>query len=152
MLQDRLLHALAVRPEHRSLMALTFIDLDGFKAINDRFSHAAGDCVLEVVATRIQQAVRARDTVARWGGDEFLVLHEGLLDESDGQEIARRIWAAVAEPIHCLGQEISVTTSLGTAFCRPADRIDAADLLRRADAAMYEVKRTGRNGCATFDW
>ena len=152
MMQDRLLHALAVRAEQRSLLALTFIDLDGFKAINDRFSHAAGDCVLEVVASRIQRAVRARDTVARWGGDEFLVLHEGLVDEYDGREIAHRIWAAISEPFHCLGQEISVTTSLGTAFCRPTDRIEAADLLRRADTAMYQVKQAGRNGCATFEW
>jgi diguanylate cyclase (GGDEF)-like protein len=149
-LTDRLEHALAARPAVRPLMALTFIDLDGFKAINDQFSHAAGDRVLEVVAGRISSVVRPHDTVARWGGDEFLVLLERLGDDADGLDIARRIWSVVSAPIGWRGRELRVTCSSGIAFCRPTEEVDAEELLRRADGAMYDVKHSGRNGVAIF--
>jgi diguanylate cyclase (GGDEF)-like protein len=148
MLVDRLEHALAARVEDRSLMALTFIDLDGFKEINDQHSHAAGDRVLETVAERITSVVRAHDTVARWGGDEFLVLHEQLRDDADGLDIVQRISAATATPIEWHGRQLQVTCSAGIAFCRPTDDVEAAELLRRADAAMYQVKHSGRDGVA----
>jgi diguanylate cyclase (GGDEF)-like protein len=147
-LAERLEHALSVRAETRPLMALTFTDLDGFKAINDRFSHAAGDRVLQVVAQRITTVVRAHDTVARWGGDEFLVLHERLRDDADVLEITRRIRDAVSAPIEWRGHQLEVTCSSGVAFCRPGDEVEAAELLRRADAAMYAVKHSGRNDVA----
>jgi diguanylate cyclase (GGDEF)-like protein len=151
MLFDRLDHAASARLEHRTLLALAFIDLDGFKAINDRHTHDVGDHILRAVAHQILSAVRPHDTVVRWGGDEFLVLLEQLDNETAGLEVAERILAAVAEPIRHRDQEFGVTASLGVAFCRAVDEIDAEELVRRADCAMYQVKRVGRNAFAVFD-
>jgi diguanylate cyclase (GGDEF)-like protein len=148
---ERLGHAATARPEHRSLLALVFLDLDDFKTINDSHSHDVGDHVLEEVADRIRSAVRSHDTVVRWGGDEFLVLLEELDDEAAGLDAARRILAAVAAPIRHLGRELSVTASLGVAFRRADDEVGADELVRRADSAMYQAKRTGPNAFAVFD-
>ena len=147
---ERLRHAATARPEHRSLLALAFIDLDGFKVINDHYSHNVGDHVLQTVADRILTVVRPHDTVVRWGGDEFLVLLEQLDNETAGLEVGQRIVEAVAEPIRHLDQEFGVTASVGVAFCGAADEVDADELVRRADSAMYAVKRTGRNACTAF--
>jgi diguanylate cyclase (GGDEF)-like protein len=125
-----------------------FIDLDGFKAVNDLHTHAAGDRVLQEVAHRVRSVVRPHDTVVRWGGDEFLVLLEQLDDEASGRLVAERITAAIADPVHYLGQELRVTASVGLAFGAPGRALDPDALVRRADTAMYQVKRDGRNGYA----
>lgn len=151
MLFERLQHALTARPEQRAALALAFIDLDGFKRVNDRFSHAVGDEVLTTVAQRIRSVVRPHDTVVRWGGDEFLVLFEQLDDGGEGLAVFDRITAAVAEPIRYLGDELGITASVGVAFQRPDDDFDADELVRRADAAMYQVKHAGRGGYAVFE-
>jgi diguanylate cyclase (GGDEF)-like protein len=151
MLFERLEHAATLRPERRRVLALAFIDLDGFKAVNDLYSHGVGDLVLQMVARRLRTVVRPHDTVVRWGGDEFLVLLEQLDDETAAQEVARRIVAVVAEPIKLYGHECNVTASVGLAFCGAADQLDADDLVRQADSAMYRVKRTGRNAYEVFD-
>jgi diguanylate cyclase (GGDEF)-like protein len=104
-----------------------------------------------MVARRLRTVVRPHDTVVRWGGDEFLVLLEQLDDETAAQEVARRIVAVVAEPIKLHGHECNVTASVGLAFCGAADQLDADDLVRQADSAMYRVKRTGRNAYEVFD-
>jgi diguanylate cyclase (GGDEF)-like protein len=151
MLFERLQHAATARPEHRSLLALAFLDLDDFKVINDRHTHDVGDHILQAVARRIRTVVRPHDTVVRWGGDEFLVLLEQLDHEAAGLEVVQRILAAVAEPIRYLDQEFAVTASLGVTFC-PADvAIDVDQLVHRADSAMYRVKRIGHNDFAVFD-
>lgn len=151
MLFERLEHAATARPERRSLLALAFIDLDGFKVINDTNSHDVGDLVLKGVAGRIRTVVRPHDTVVRWGGDEFIVLLEQLDDQAVAEDVAQRILEAAAEPIRHHDQEWRVTASVGLAFCRAADKLDVDELVRQADSAMYRAKRAGRNAYAVFD-
>jgi diguanylate cyclase (GGDEF)-like protein len=150
MLVDRLSHAVAVRPENRALMAVVFADLDRFKHINDAYSHQAGDHVLQTVAHRIEALVRPHDTLVRWGGDEFLILLEHLPDDGVALDVARRITAAVAEPVDYLGDTLRVTASIGVAFGRATDRLSTDELVSRADAAMYDVKHNGRNDFAIY--
>jgi diguanylate cyclase (GGDEF)-like protein len=150
MFVDRLEHAVAVRAENRPLLAVVFVDLDRFKAVNDLHTHEAGDHVLKTVALRIEALVRPHDTVVRWGGDEFLILLEQVPDEGVALEIAERITAAVAQPLQHRGRNVTVTASVGIAFARPADRLGTDELVRQADAAMYEVKHNGRNAFGVF--
>jgi diguanylate cyclase (GGDEF)-like protein len=151
MLFERLRHASSARPGRRPLMALAFIDLDGFKRVNDVFSHTVGDEVLTTAAQRIQAVVRPHDTVVRWGGDEFLVLLEHLEDESAALTVAQRITAAVGAPLEHAGAELGITASVGLSFQGPEDDFDADELVRRADTAMYSVKHGGRNGHAVYE-
>ena len=150
MLFERLRHSATARVEHRSLQALVFIDLDNFKTINDHHSHNVGDHILQVVTERLRAVVRTHDTVIRWGGDEFLVLLEQLDDEPAGLEVAQRILQAVAAPIRHLDQDFTVTASVGLTFAQAIDDVDADELVRQADSAMYRVKRTGGNACMVF--
>jgi diguanylate cyclase (GGDEF)-like protein len=147
---DRLQHAVTGRPGSRSLTAVIFVDLDGFKAINDTHSHLAGDHLLLTVAHRIESVVRPHDTVVRWGGDEFLILLEQLEDRTAALAVAQRISSAIAEPIGYYRDEFHITASMGVAFHNDSDDIDADELVNRADAAMYRVKRGGRNDWAVF--
>ena len=150
MMIERLEHAASARADQRELLGLVFIDLDGFKGINDLHSHAAGDYTLQAVAKRIESVVRPHDTVVRWGGDEFLVLLERLDDEASGRRVAERITGVVADPVRYLGQELRVTASVGLAFGAAGQELDSDALVRRADTAMYQVKYGGRNGCAVY--
>jgi diguanylate cyclase (GGDEF)-like protein len=150
LLLDRLEHALTRRVGAGSLLSVVFIDLDKFKPINDGHSHDAGDHVLKVVASRITALVRPHDTIARWGGDEFLILLENLEDEVAALAIAQRIVAVVATPIRRYGEDLSVTASVGVAVTRAGERIGVDELVRRADASMYAAKRAGGNACAVF--
>lgn len=149
LLEDRLRNALACQ-DPGTMTALVFIDIDGFKSINDLHSHAAGDQVLRSVADRITGSIRPHDTAARWGGDEFLVLLERLPDETAAVEVAQRIMGSMVDPVKADDHLIKVTASMGVSFGAPDDGIDAEELMRRADSAMYDVKHTGRNGYATF--
>ncbi len=151
LLLERLRHAGTARPESGAVMALAFIDLDGFKAINDEHTHATGDHVLRTVAERIQTAVRAHDTVARWGGDEFLVLLHPLNGEHSALGAVQRILDAIAEPISHHGHVLTVTASIGVSFRRADAALEPEELVQRADAAMYEAKHQGANGFAVFD-
>ena len=151
LLLDRLRHASTARPESGGVMALAFVDLDDFKAINDEHSHVTGDRVLRTIAQRIQTVVRAHDTVARWGGDEFLVLLHPLSDEHSALGVVRRILAAVAAPITDRGRTLKVSASVGLSFWASDAPAEADELVRRADAAMYQVKRSGGDGYAVFD-
>jgi diguanylate cyclase (GGDEF)-like protein len=151
LLLDRLRQTTSRRRQDRSLMALVFVDLDGFKAVNDRYTHVMGDLVLTTVAQRLRSEVRPHDTVVRWGGDEFLVLLEQLDDEVAALEVVRRLESSVAAPIAHRGQDVAVTASVGVVFHRPDDEVDGEELVRRADAAMYRVKRSGRSDVGVFD-
>ena len=129
--------------------ALLFLDLDGFKQINDTLSHAVGDQLLIAFAKRIGAALRPGDTVARLGGDEFTVLLEELVAPSEATVIAERIMDSLLEPFRIDGHELVVVASIGIALS--ADGLSAADLISAADLAMYEAKREGRGGWSLFD-
>ena len=151
LLLDRLHDAVARRPLNGTPLALLFVDLDGFKRVNDAHSHAAGDEVLHSIAQRLCGVTRALDTVSRWGGDEFTVLVEDLPDEAAAVALAERIERAVSRPIRLHGDEFRVTASVGLTFS-PADEVIAAsELLHNADSAMYQSKRQGEGRVSLFN-
>lgn len=146
LLYDRLDHALATATRTGTAVGVLFLDLDGFKNVNDALGHHAGDQLLAHTATRLSATVRAGDTVARFGGDEFVIVCENLPVGPDAAAsarelgaIAERIRRALARPIHLAGQETTIGASIGVAIS--ADGTDADSLLRAADRAMYEAKR-----------
>jgi diguanylate cyclase (GGDEF)-like protein/PAS domain S-box-containing protein len=129
--------------------AILFLDLDGFKLVNDNLSHAVGDHLLIALAARVVATVRPGDTVARLGGDEFTVLLDGLDDPLEATIIAERILRSMDEPFDIDGNELFVTASIGISLSGPG--LGSAELIRRADIAMYDAKRRGRARCAVFD-
>ncbi len=144
LLDDRIDHGLAQARRGGRLLAVLVADLDGFKTINDRFGHATGDHVLIELAGRLRLAVREVDTVARIGGDEFVVVLTELHNPSDAAEVAGKLLGEMARPIAANGRSHVVTASIGIAVF-PAHGSDATALLRHADAAMYLAKQGGRN-------
>ena len=130
-------------------VGVVFIDLDNFKHVNDTHGHDAGDELLVAVAGRLRAAIRPTDLVARFGGDEFLVLADHLDEERDIAQLAWRLAVSLHAPFSVAGQPISVTASFGAAFSQTLDEPDE-DLVRKADAAMYSAKHRGRNRVALF--
>ncbi len=145
---DRVEHALEVSRRRGSTVAVMFCDLDGFKQINDRFGHNAGDAVLVTIARRIVRCVRTSDTVARLGGDEFAVLLEDVRDPVDVDRVTELLLQAVVEPIGVSGHRVAVSTSIGIATSDGAD--SGEGILRSADIAMYEAKAQGKNCVARY--
>jgi len=140
---DRLDVAVARATRLEAPIGVFFVDIDGFKGVNDRLGHDAGDTLLVTVANRLLACVRPSDTVCRLGGDEFTVLCEHVADEAEAHSLARRIGAAVAEPMRLGDVELGITASIGVVLTTSA--IDGPEqLLRDADAAMYEAKRRGK--------
>ena len=139
---DRLEQSLAQRAASTHPVAVLFLDLDWFKAVNDAGGHAAGDALLTEVAGRLRGSVRAGDTVARFGGDEFAALVQGGPDGRAAQDVAHRLHAALTRPYLLLGSRFVVGASIGVAFWRPG--VTAAELMREADLAMYEAKAGGK--------
>jgi diguanylate cyclase (GGDEF)-like protein len=139
---DRVGQALKSHARSGETFAIFFIDLDGFKQVNDEYGHRAGDMVLCEVADRLRGCLRDSDTVARFGGDEFAVITERLANPSDVHITAGRIVEAVQRPIDVDRLHASVTASVGIALNRPGDSAD--DILREADIAMYTAKTTGK--------
>jgi diguanylate cyclase (GGDEF)-like protein/PAS domain S-box-containing protein len=146
---ERLRQAMAQVDRHGHAMALLYIDLDGFKNVNDAFGHAAGDRLLVETARRITGAVRESDTVARMGGDEFTVILTGLLHHIDAAVAAGKIVELLAQPFALGGAEGRVTASVGIAVY-PSDAFSADELLKHADQAMYRAKAEGRNRYSFF--
>jgi diguanylate cyclase (GGDEF)-like protein/PAS domain S-box-containing protein len=144
LLQQRAEHAIAISRRSGRQLALLFIDLDRFKAVNDSLGHAAGDQVLREIATRLSGCLREADTIARHGGDEFVVLLEDIEKQEEVEQVAARMREALIEPLAIEGQEVNVTCSIGIAVY-PRDGDAASILLRRADLAMYRAKELGRN-------
>ena len=139
---DRLARGLAREERTGNLIGVMFVDMDRFKQVNDTMGHDAGDTLLIEVAHRLSDAVRPSDAVARCGGDEFLILCDGLEHEHQALDIAERVGQALAETVTIDGQEVSPRASIGIAFGR--NRSTSPDLLiRRADEAMYRAKRAG---------
>jgi diguanylate cyclase (GGDEF)-like protein/PAS domain S-box-containing protein len=146
--RDRVEHALgrAVRGER---VAVLFLDLDNFKAVNDSLGHAEGDRLLETVATRLLRATRGLDTVARLGGDEFAILLEGMGQESDVPVVVDRIASAMRRPIPLQGREVTITASIGVAHMDAGQGVE--EVLRNADLAMYRAKAAGKGGHEVFE-
>ena len=144
LLQDRLLHAINRAARVGSQLALLFLDLDGFKLINDTHGHAAGDEVLRQVGARLMSRLRKIDVVARIGGDEFAVVLGDVDQASDVQAICDQLLAVVTEPYELNGEQNRVTTSIGIALY-PDDGRDVPSLLKHADTAMYQAKERGKN-------
>jgi diguanylate cyclase (GGDEF)-like protein/PAS domain S-box-containing protein len=138
---DRLEVAIAQGRRNQTTLAVLFLDLDNMKSINDTFGHAMGDRVLQEVGTRLRHATRGGDTVARAGGDEFLVLLSNT-GEGEAETAARHILERLSAPLQIDRDELYVTASIGAALF-PADGEDAATLIRHADDAMYRVKEAG---------
>jgi diguanylate cyclase (GGDEF)-like protein/PAS domain S-box-containing protein len=141
---DRLEQSLAAARRSGKNVALLVLDLDRFKSINDTFGHQAGDALLQLFAHRVRSLVRDTDTLARVGGDEFLLLLPELEFPEGAQHVAAAIVAALAEPFSVAGQHLRVTSSVGIALC-PRDGKESAVLQAVADAAMYRAKGQGRN-------
>ena len=142
--QDRLNQALTLARRHTCGLAVLFIDLDNFKHINDSLGHDAGDTLLTQVAGRLTGSVREGDTVARQGGDEFVLILSEIKEETDVPGVAQKILMVMAAPFDIGGREIRVTCSIGIASY-PKDGEDRQTLLKNADAAMYRAKELGRN-------
>lgn len=137
---DRVTQAMAMAKRQQNKVALLYIDLDHFKAINDNSGHEAGDAVLKEVAVRLQIQVRQSDTVARVGGDELVVILQGLKNKHDAQPLAEKIISAIQQPMTVKGVTHSVGASIGiSAF--PEDGKDMDTLLKKADSAMYQAKK-----------
>lgn len=155
LLLDRLQAALGRAARAGTDTAVVFVDLDHFKALNDTRGHQVGDQVLRDIAVRLAEGLRPEDTVARYGGDEFVVVLENLLDPSDATEVAGRIQQALTRPFLVDGDDIDLGASIGIALASErkarGEAIDPQDLLRAADVAMYQAKGTGRGRVAVFD-
>ena len=154
LLMDRLSQQIALLKRHNLRGALLFLDLDHFKHINDSLGHPVGDAVLKIITARLEASVRLEDTVARLGGDEFVVLLSGLegsreLVEAQVRELADTLRELLAEPMSLDGQRLQVTPSIGVALI-PDHGATPADLLKRADIALYRAKDSGRNTTQLF--
>jgi diguanylate cyclase (GGDEF)-like protein len=141
---DRLKHALELARRGQSRVALLFLDLDGFKAVNDRHGHQAGDELLRGVAERLKSAVRDSDTVARLAGDEFALILEKTQDPGTARAVAVRVLQELRRPFLLPGAELAVTASIGIA-CFPEQARSPQELLRLADEAMYRAKGSGKD-------
>ncbi|MCX8085956.1 MAG: EAL domain-containing protein [Rhodocyclaceae bacterium] len=150
LLGDRLRQALAAAQRSGELLAICYLDLDGFKPVNDTLGHAAGDELLREIARRLEASIRGGDTVARLGGDEFVLLLGKLAGLAELEIALTRILSAIHQPIAIGDQEVSVSGSLGVTLY-PLDDSDADTLLRHADQAMYRAKEAGRNRYHLFD-
>jgi len=144
---DRLEMQLARSARRRGDTTVLFLDLDRFKRVNDTYGHEVGDDVLRGVAARLRESVRPEDTVARFGGDEFLVLSE-VDDPAEAEAIVARIHSAVSAPMRIGSLTLQVGVSIGAAIAGPTSEAEVTDvatsLIRQADAAMYEAKQSGR--------
>lgn len=142
--RDRLAHAMTQADRHNQVLAVMFLDLDRFKAINDTLGHNAGDQLLVVAADRLRACVRDGDTVARLGGDEFTVIVEDILEPQDAAVVAQKIIDTLSQPFHLQGHEVFISASVGITVY-PHDDRETDNLLRNADAAMYQAKAFGRD-------
>ena len=149
-LLDDLGRAMARAERRQRSIAVLFLDLDGFKVVNDSLGHAVGDQVLVAAADRVRTALRGGDLLARLGGDEFTVVLEDLDDLAEPIALAERLVLALREPLDIEDRRHVVTASIGIAVTQPGDR-DAADLLRQADLAMYRAKELGKGRYEVFD-
>jgi diguanylate cyclase (GGDEF)-like protein/PAS domain S-box-containing protein len=150
LLTDRLRQALAQNQRRARSLAVVYIDLDGFKVVNDLHGHDVGDALLVAVAQRMKKALREGDTLARIGGDEFVAVLVDLEWPDDGEPVLERLLQAAAEPVTAEHQILQVSSSIGVAIY-PQDGNEVELLLRHADQAMYRAKQAGKNRCCLFE-
>jgi diguanylate cyclase (GGDEF)-like protein len=148
--QDRLGQALALAARNHDLVGVMFLDLDRFKTINDTFGHSVGDMLLQTVAERLKNCLRASDTVTRMGGDEFMLILTGLKDLEQITNLADKLLFALCQPLNMQAMELTVSGSLGISVY-PQDGNEQETLIRNADAAMYHAKSLGRNNYQLYD-
>jgi diguanylate cyclase (GGDEF)-like protein/PAS domain S-box-containing protein len=150
LLADRLQHAMAQARRRGSRLVVAYLDLDGFKAINDELGHEYGDQLLVALGERMTHATRECDTVCRLGGDEFVVVLDDMHDAADFMPMVARLLEAVATPVVVERRTLKITGSIGVAVYPQAVEIDADQLMRQADQAMYRAKTLGKNRYALF--
>ncbi len=150
LLVDRLQQGISQSQRHKRSLAVAHFDLDGFKSVNDTFGHMAGDTLLKAVATHVKAALREGDTLARIGGDEFVVLLVDLENVQEYESVLSRLLTAVSLPVLLNGTEVQVSASIGVTVY-PQDGADADQLMRHADQAMYLAKQAGKNRYHLFD-
>jgi diguanylate cyclase (GGDEF)-like protein/PAS domain S-box-containing protein len=150
LLADRMEQSILRANRNNNALAVCYLDLDGFKSINDLFGHAAGDQVLREVTDFLKQILRAEDTLARLGGDEFVILLADITSPEQCTLILERAMAAINQPIQVEGNVMSISASIGVSLY-PEDHVDADTLLRHADQAMYLAKDSGKNRFHLFD-
>ena len=144
LLEDRIEHTLQQSARNRGKSAILYLDLDGFKAINDSYGHGYGDEILKMVAARLVGASRKEDTVARIGGDEFVIVLGNLAGKGDAREPAAKLIEVISEPYFINDLTLRLSTSIGIAIY-PDDATSVESLLGVADTALYEAKRAGKN-------
>lgn len=145
LLQERLAHTLALSRRHKRSFALMFIDIDHFKQVNDEYGHDVGDELLTWLAVKLSACIRTSDTLARQGGDEFVLLLPEISSPEDAELVARKVFSAMREEFDTGVLRFKVSLSVGIAIYEPDSPDTAEDLLRKADVALYQVKRSGRN-------
>ena len=150
LLNDRLTSAIALAHRRHKSLAVLFLDVDGFKYVNDGLGHAAGDRVLQSIAGRLTAALRQSDTVSRHGGDEFVIVLSEIAQTDDAALVATKLLQVVARPHGVGAQEIRISASVGISLY-PNHGQDAETLIAHADAAMYAAKRAGRSNYQLFD-
>ena len=145
LLADRLTQATAQESRRNSALAVVFIDLDGFKPINDQYGHNAGDTLLKALAKRLQEVVREGDTVSRFGGDEFVIILVDIESQSILLNLLNRIKTVLHSPVKIESENIQVTASLGVSIFDKNHNVEPEQLIRQADHAMYDAKKAGKN-------
>ncbi|WP_168188927.1 EAL domain-containing protein [Thiomicrorhabdus sediminis] len=155
LLSDRISQAIANSHRENVSVSVYFVDLDGFKAINDEYGHPAGDYLLKVIGDRFQKIVREGDTVARIGGDEFVLVVVNRNPSSGLDKIERRLLSSSLEPVYFEGHKLQVSSSIGVAELQPEDQfrdVGSEQLIRLADLAMYQAKELGKNRIYHHTW
>jgi diguanylate cyclase (GGDEF)-like protein/PAS domain S-box-containing protein len=148
---DRLRQAMAAADRRHTELAVVYLDVDHFKDVNDRHGHPAGDELLMAFAQKLLRSVRRSDTVSRFGGDEFVLLLADLDDRVECMALLDRLMVHIVEPVEVSGKRLEITASAGLAFYAPGEGLDADELLRQADQAMYRAKQAGRNRYRLLD-
>ncbi|MCG8427854.1 MAG: EAL domain-containing protein, partial [Chromatiales bacterium] len=151
LLSDRLHQAMTNTQRRGQKLAVVYLDLDGFKAVNDTYGHEVGDQLLMKLPARMKQVMREGDTIARLGGDEFIAVLIDLPDTNTCKQILSRLLESIIQPIHIGSLVLKISASIGVTFYPQAEDLDADQLLRQADQAMYQAKLTGKNHFHIFD-
>ncbi len=151
LLVDRLKQAMAQEKRRQQQLAVVYLDLDGFKEINDRHGHEIGDRFLAALAGRFRQSLRQGDTIARLGGDEFVAVLLDIGDSADYVPLLKRLLQSASLPVHLESRILQASASLGVALYPQTEEVDADQLLRQSDQAMYQAKLAGKNGYHVFD-